>query len=266
LRRLPRPAGPRRSSKAAAEGLWSRPALLNLVADLLFVAAGLGLGYASVIAVQRLPLFPLRQLVVESPLTEVAPSQVEEAARAALYGNFFTVNLDGLRASFEKLPWVRRAAVRRLWPDGVAVAIEEHVAAARWRQAGGEMRLVNTRGEVFAGVSERADLPTFAGPEGMAAPMLAQYGRFSAALAPLGRKPQAMVLTQRQAWQLRLDDGLLLDLGRDQSKNSLDGRLVRFVASYAQVQERLKVRAALIDMRYPNGFALRPARAGEHHG
>jgi cell division protein FtsQ len=65
----------------------------------------------------------------------VTPTQIEYAARSAVAGNFFTVNLDAVRAAFEKLPWVRKAEVRRRWPDGLELAIEEHVAAARWKQA-----------------------------------------------------------------------------------------------------------------------------------
>jgi cell division protein FtsQ len=141
---------------------------MNLIADLLFFAAALGLGYAATLAVARLPFFPLREVVVAGPLQEVTPTQIEYAARNAVAGNFFTVNLDAVRAAFEKLPWVRKAEVRRRWPDGLELAIEEHVAAARWKHAeGAEARLVNREGEVFAAASN-AELPLFVGPEGSA--------------------------------------------------------------------------------------------------
>ena len=108
---------------------------MNLIADLLFFAAALALGYAAMLAAARLPFFPLRELVVAGPLQEVTPTQVEYAAGSAVAGNFFTVNLDAVRAAFEKLPWVRKAEVRRRWPNGLELAIEEHVAAARWKHA-----------------------------------------------------------------------------------------------------------------------------------
>jgi cell division protein FtsQ len=171
-----------------------------------------------------------------------------------------------VRTTFEKLPWVRRVAVRRLWPDGIEVAIEEHVAAARWRQSDGESRLVDTHGEVFAASTERDDLPSLAGPVDRAAQMLDRQHDFEKVLAPLGRKPQALLLTAREAWQVRLDDGLILELGRDQEQLPLVDRLNRFVATYQQVQGRVGGNIALIDMRYPNGFALRPgpAHGGNH--
>jgi cell division protein FtsQ len=253
-----------RAKKPSAEGdsFWDRPPLLNMVADLLLLLGTATLAYVVILAAQRLPIFPLRELVVAGPLDQVTQMQIEQAAASSLTGNFFTVNLDAVRGNFEKLPWVRHVAVRRHWPDGIEVAIEEHVAAARWRQADGEARLVDTHGDVFAASTEREDLPVLAGPVGRAALMLDRQRDFAKVLAPLGRKPQALVLTAREAWQVRLDDGLVLELGRDQEANPLVERLNRFVATYRQVQARLGANIALIDMRYPNGFALRPARSG----
>jgi cell division protein FtsQ len=236
---------------------------MNLIADLLFLAAVLALGYAAVLAVARLPFFPLREVVVSGALREVTPTQIEYAARNAVAGNFLTVNLDAVRAAFEKLPWVRRAEVRRRWPNGLELDIEEHVAAARWKQAeGAESRLVNSEGEVFAAASNAA-LPMFVGPEGSAPLILARYRELIPLLEPIGRQPRNIALSPRQAWQLRLDDGVLLDLGRDQAKSRVNDRVQRFAAVYVQAGERLKARADVIDLRYPNGFAMRVARAGE---
>ncbi len=239
---------------------------MNMVADLLLLFGGCGLVYATILFAQRLPIFHLNQVVVANPLDQVTEMQIEHAAKSSLAGNFFTVNLETVRNTFEKLPWVRHVAVRRLWPDGVEVAIEEHVAAARWRQSDGEARLVDTHGEVFAASTERDDLPSLAGPADRAAQMLDRQRDFAKALAPLGRKPVTLLLTQREAWQVRLDDGLVLELGRDQDQHPLTDRLNRFVATYQQVQGRVGSHIALIDMRYPNGFALRtgPAHAGDH--
>lgn len=260
-----RPAALRAAGLTAPDGFWDRPQLLNLVADLLLLFGAVALGYALVVSATRLPFFPLRQLVVASTLEQVTPTQIEYASRSSLSGNFFTVNLDNVRGAFEKLPWVRKASVRRLWPDGIELTIEEHVAVARWQNSAGEARLVNDRGEVFAASlpnlpDGQSALPLFGGPEGSAAQLLGRYREFAEVLAPLGRTPRAVALSPRQAWQLRLDDGLTLELGRDQLNSPLHERLQRFVGTYAQARTRIKTMIASIDMRYPNGFALRPGR------
>ncbi len=237
-------------------GLWDRPSVLNMVADFLLLLGAVGLGYAAVTAALRLPLFPLREIVVTSTLGHVTVAQLEYAARNSLSGNFFTVNLNRVRAAFEKLPWVRRAEVRRRWPDGIELALEEHVAAALWKMANGEMRVVSERGEVFTAATSAA-LPMLSGPEGSAAEVLQRYAEFSEALKPLGRRPRQVALSARQAWRIRLDDGMNIDLGRDQPKAPMQERLARFVAVYPVALERTAAAAAAADLRYPNGFALR---------
>lgn len=258
-------AKPKRNSRNPkpdeALGFWDKPVLMDLVSDLFYVFGGIVLAWSAVQAMQKLPIFPLRQLVVATPLDQVSRGQIEHTARTALAGNFFTVNLDHVRAAFEKLPWVRRAELRRRWPDGLELSLEEHVAAARWQRSEGEQQLVDTHGELFAAAPPaEARLPSFAGPEGAAAEVLARYQEFSQALAPLGRHPVTLVLTPRQAWQLKLDDGFVVELGRDQAKHPLADRLARFVTFYPAARKKFGNVVGVADMRYPNGFALRAAR------
>lgn len=260
-------ASARAASRPATDGFWDRPPLLNLVADLLLLFGTLALTYAALVTAVRLPVFPLQQVVVVSELEQVTPTQIDYAAKSSLAGNFFTVNLDNVRAAVEKLPWVRKASVRRRWPDGIELVIEEHVVVARWHGSSGEARLVNNHGEVFAAAlpAGQSSLPLFGGPEGSAPLMLERFHEFNAVLAPLGRALRVVALSPRQAWQLRLDDGLTLELGRDQTNYPIHDRLQRFVGIYGEAKERSKSTIATIDMRYPNGFALRPGHAEATH-
>lgn len=247
----------RRTATEESGGLWERPLLLNLLSDLLLLGGSVLLAWTAVNALQRLPVFPLRQLVVTAPLTQVSRAQIEHTTRTSISGNFFTVDLTGVRESFERLPWVRHADVRRVWPDTVELNVEEHQAVAHWPALEGEPRLVNDHGEVFAASSSET-LPAFAGPEGAADRVLERYGDFTEGLRALGRRPVAVTLSPREAWQLKLDDGVVLELGRDQPKHPVTERIERFVATYNTARGRFQAALGAIDMRYPNGFALRP--------
>lgn len=242
------------------DGLWDRPALMNLLSDLLFLGGGVLLAWSAVSALQRLPVFPLRNLVVSTPIEQVSRAQIEYTVRSALAGNFFTVDLAAAQDAFERLPWVRHADLRRRWPDTLELAIEEHKAVARWTPLEGESRLVNDHGEVFA-ASTSGSLPMFSGPEGSAARVLQRYSDFREGLQVIGRRPVAVALSPREAWALRLDDGVLLELGRDQSKTTVAERIARFTATYPAARGRFQTALGAIDMRYPNGFALRPGGA-----
>jgi cell division protein FtsQ len=250
----------RQQQAEAEDGFWNSPVLMNLVSDVLLLAGAVALAWAATLGVQRLPLSPVRQVVVSTAVDHVSRSQLEHAARSGLVGNFFSVDLDQARSTFEKLPWVRRAEVRRRWPDVLELTLEEHVAVARWQRAEGEQQFVNSYGEVFAAVpAADPGLPSFAGPEGSAPAVLAHYRQFGEALAVLGRQPVSVAMTAREAWELKLDDGIVVQLGRDDAKHPLAERLARFAAHYPAAREKFGL-AGVADMRYPNGFALRPGQ------
>ncbi|MER2552890.1 MAG: cell division protein FtsQ/DivIB [Thauera sp.] len=257
--RRPAPGGPARAG--GERGLWHRPALLNLVSDLLTLCAAVALGWALVIWFVSRPLFPLRELVVLSNPGQVTEEQLEYAARLAVQGNFFTVDLEAVKETFEKLPWVRKAEVRRRWPDALELRLQEHEAVAYWTVSeSGEARLVNRQGEVFVAASN-ADMPQFDGPQGSSGWLLARHGEFSGMLQPLGVRLVGLGLSAREAWQLQLDNGLTIMLGREQDKSTLGERLRRFIAVWPRVQDEIDIDIKVADLRYPGGFALTPADA-----
>ena len=246
----------RRVADVDAAGLWHRPALMNLVADVLFLCAGVLLVIAGAGAMKRLPILPLRELVVTSNLNHVTRSQVEQAATTVLNGNFLTVDLDAAKAGFERLPWVRHVAVRRHWPDKVELHIEEHEVVGRWSAVDGESRLLNRQGEIFVAESDAA-LPEFIGADTAAVGMLSRFHALGAQLAPAGRQIALLEQSSRGAWRTRLDDGLELDLGRDRQNDPIERRLARFVALRPAIEAHLAVAPKAIDLRYPNGLAVR---------
>lgn len=194
--------------------------------------------------------FPVSRVEVKGELRHTTPERIEAAIPRAA-GNFFAADLAEVRAGVERLPWVRRVSVRRVWPAGLEVSVEEHVALARWGTADDTGRLVNTHGETFSAKTAQA-LPAFVAPGGTSAEVARRYQRFSAIVAPLGTRVERVVLTQRHAWQLRLANGLHLMLGRD--ADLAEARLRRFVEVYPSLEGR---KHEYVDLRYPNGFALR---------
>ena len=114
-------------------------------------------------------------------------------------GNFFTVDLESTRQAFEKLPWVRKVSVRRKFPWSLEVEVEEQVALARWNGKD----LVNTHGEVFAGITDQ-DLPVFTGQPDSSQQVTRMYGELNAALQPMKQQIAQISLSPRYAWQVKL--------------------------------------------------------------
>jgi len=232
--------------------MWDSPRLLNSAARVLFLAAGVIAIYLLARAAMGTSLFPLRTVIVVGELHHVSTDAIRTGLAGRVSGNFFAANLDALRGALEQLPWVRRAAVRRQWPDLIQVRIEEHVPVARWT----DRRLVNTYGELFAGDLDTV-LPVLGGPPGTERQVAARFAAFSALVAPLGTELVELVLSPRHAWQIKLASGTTLELGRERPREPAEARLERFVAVYPQVVADLGQPVAHADLRYPNGFAVR---------
>jgi cell division protein FtsQ len=200
--------------------------------------------------------FPVTQVELKGNLRNTTRAEIE-AALPRGWGNeavnFFAADLTEVRAGVERLPWVRRAAVRRVWPGRLELWIEEHVALARWS----DDRLVNIQGETFSARSKEV-LPVFAAPAGTSAEVARRYRRFAEIVAPLDTKIDRVVLSPRHAWQLRLANGQQLMLGRD--IDAAETRLRQFVEIYPRKFDRK--RHEYVDLRYPNGFALRVPESG----
>jgi cell division protein FtsQ len=131
------------------------------------------------------------------------------------------------------------------------ILLEEHVALAHWDSRA----LVNVYGEVFHAATNDK-LPVFIGPAEENALLMAQsYASFRKILLPLQQTITELSLSPRYAWRIRLDTGSELELGREQ----VAARLSNYASIYNHSIAHLNQQAPLayIDLRYPNGFAVR---------
>jgi cell division protein FtsQ len=238
--------------------MWDRPDMLNNISSVLVAVSVLLVLAGGIFVFANLPWFQVRRINVSNALEpagqlhHVTRAAVQEIASARLDGTFFTVDPEAARSAFAMLPWVRKADVRRVWPDRLEVAVEEHEAFGNW----GGGKLVNTHGELFD--AARIDgLPEFSGPEGSAAEVTRHYRDFSAPLGRLDLKVREISLSPRLAWELKLDNGLALKLGRDLPRDPLQFRVERFVAAYPNAVTKAGGKINAADLRYAQGFATR---------
>jgi cell division protein FtsQ len=145
---------------------------------------------------------------------------------------------------------VYKAAVKRVWPATLRIFIEEQQAIARW----GEQGYLNSNGEpFFPEVSGLVlPLPSLAGPEGHELKVLKNFRSVARALAPLGIEVASMELDSRRAWHLQVGNGVLLELGRVDTRE----RLQRFIRAYPTVFATRIEELKRVDLRYSNGFSV----------
>ncbi len=254
--------------------MWDSPRLLNIAALLIALVALGAFAVGAAAWASRRPLFALKTIRVEpvvagpngeQQLRHVSGAAIRAEAMPRIFasttGNFFTVDLEAVRRSFETVAWVRRAQVRREWPDRLVVQIEEHRVLAMWDDG----RLVNTYGELFAANPAEAEedddaLPELAGPEGSERDVASRYIDFRSWFGRLSLKPDQVTLSPRYAWSVHFDNGtesgLTVDLGRERDGNTIPERVLRMLKAWPGLTARWP-KPTLIDLRYPNGFALR---------
>jgi len=171
------------------------------------------------------------------------------AALAAVGLLGLPVDLAALQRSVEALPWVDRATVARAWPRGLRIEVTEQVAAARWGADG----LLNARGELFLTGARflPPELPRLSGPVGSEGAVARRYLAIQGRLAEGGVRLTALRLDARGAWEIDLDNGVRIRLGR----RDVDERFERFVAAALRLVMQRGAELAYVDMRYSNGFA-----------
>lgn len=235
--------------------------LMNLTATVLFAACALLLAAALGWWALRHPLFAIGAITVHGDVAHNSAATLRANVAPRLAGNFFTVDLQQARAAFEAVPWVRRAVVRRQFPNRLRVQLQEHRALAFWG-ADAESRLVNSHGEVFEanpGDVEQEGMPRLAGPEGSSQQVLAMYQGLKPLFEPLELAVEELVLSGRGGWTLRLDSGAVVELGRGTADEVL-ARSQRFAATLTQVTSKYGRRPeALVtaDLRHAAGYAVK---------
>jgi len=215
------------------------------------------------------PIFTLRQIQIEpvgsQALKHINLPIVKNQILEKVQGNFFSVRLEDVKRSFEEMPWVRRASVRRSWPNGLVIGIEEQTPIGTWNTAEGQ-KLINDVGEVFNGsvaqVEEGVVLISFSGPEGSGKEVLRLYQKANDWFKPWDVKVSTLNLTERYAWSVKLTNGLRVEFGRDEenvSQQLTTERVERLIKYWPQVQAKWPTQIDAVDLRYGNGFAVHMA-------
>ncbi|MDE2047710.1 MAG: cell division protein FtsQ/DivIB [Betaproteobacteria bacterium] len=245
---------------AAARPLPLDIRLMRVTANLLMA---LSLAAFVVLGVQWLAnrgVFAIQRLRVTGSLEHVNPITLRAQVVGNIAGTFFTVDVTRARQVFEQLPWVRRASVSRLWPDGLRVDLHEHHPVALWGREGSE-KLLNSHGEVFDANPDEvdADLPRLNGPADSGPRVLTMYTQLAQRLSNTDDRLAVLELNARQEWRAQLDSGLVLMLGRDDGDfwSRLDQFLLTATQARAQTQKVFGSQAwTRVDLRNSQGYAV----------
>jgi cell division protein FtsQ len=193
---------------------------------------------------------PIEAITVDGPFQRVSALQIEEAINGELGDGFLSADLDEIRDRVAALPWIDQASVARRWPATIEIRVTEQVPAACW----GERGLLNTRGELFVTDARHvpAELPRLSGPEGRSAEVARTYLELRDRLIPMGLDLRRVHMDARGAWEVTLQNGVAVRLGR---RDVMD-RIELFLDVVADLVSSREAEIDFVDMRYSNGFTI----------
>jgi len=235
--------------------------LMNVAAALLFTGLGVMVLAAGFWWMLRNPVFAIGGITVQGEVAHNNAVTLRANVAPKLAGTFFTVDLAATRSAFESVPWVRKAIVRREFPNRLKVVLQEHVAVAYWGEDS-ESTLLNSFGEVFeanVGDVEADNLPRLNGPAEQASQVLAMYRTLTPLLEPLDADVEVLQMSARGGWRVQLDSGATIELGGG-TPAEVAQRVQRFVLTLTQVASRYNRKPDALesaDLRHSDGYALR---------
>ena len=193
---------------------------------------------------------PLSHMIIQGQLKHITADDIREAIDSMdSIGTFMTQDVNKLQDALLSLPWIAQVSVRKQWPETIKVFVVENQPEATWNNR----VIVNPDGVVFnAPMSDLLEpKPALFGPETSSKEVLSFWHQLQKQFAPLNITVHSVALTDRLSWQVVLDNGIRLELGRDAREERVD----RFVALYKQLESK-KNSIDYIDLRYDTGAAV----------
>ena len=199
---------------------------------------------------------PIEKVEIEGEFENILPDVFRKQVLAVIDGGYFSLDLKSMRVALLDLPWVDDVSVRRQWPSALNIKVTEKMPVAYWN----DDALISNRGDVFKPdvINQQLALPKLNGPDGLHNKMWRFLVAIDKDFSLMEFDVIDLNLDDRRAWSLHVLSrkelaSIELKLGRDHAEE----RLARFVRVFSDRNKFNLTNTAVIDLRYPNGFAMK---------
>lgn len=226
----------------------------GLIFSLLFVVAFGGLMLYVADYLLQPDRLPVQRISFIGEFQNVSRDALQDVATPYVGKNFLALDLERLEEDLSAVPWVSHVSVGRRWPDTLQINFRETQLIARWNN---ERWVTDDARVIELTTSSYTSLPRWFGPDDSHEIVQARHRQFSSILARAGLRIDAVRYSARGAWQIearpdQANDVMHIKLGR----RDLQERLQRFMQAYSQSLVHMNEKLRVVDLRYPNGFAL----------
>lgn len=199
----------------------------------------------------------VKSVAINSAFNHASRDQVSSVIEPLLNHSFVTLDLRAIKARLESLDWIYRAEVKRQWPNGLVINLQEQRPIARW----GDSSFVSVDGDVFSGngVLVSAKLPRLHGPPGTEKTLMNYYLEFNRLLKRNGLALGELVFDPQHILTAKLNDGVTIYFGSE----GVVEKMQRFLAVHNQALASRDKQLNYVDLRYSNGVAVHWQNSGE---
>ena len=218
--------------------------MVRIMITLLLLA---GVGWLTNYGVKKIPIKYVR---TEGVFQYLSKDEIKTALQPLVMTGFFDADMQAIHQAVSELTWVDTVTVKRVWPDAIDIKIREKKPYVRW----GQSRLVSAKGEIITpkSIDPFSSLPILQGPEQQQIKTLEIMKGVNTALADQSMKMAEFTINDRWAWKIKLTTGLEILLGRNEQLKKLQ----RFLKTMEVLGQEQVERIAIVDLRYPNGYAV----------
>ena len=193
---------------------------------------------------------PIKYVRIEGVFQYLSKNEVKAVVQPLVMSSFFEVDIQDITSTVSALPWIESVIVKRVWPDAIDIKVYEKKPFARW----GGSSLITEQGVIFSPPQLGAfkNMTLVNGPELQQIKVLEIMKGIKTALADQAMELAEFNINDRDAWKIKLSTNLEILLGRNEQLKKLQ----RFLKTLNVLREEQVEQMALVDLRYPNGYAV----------
>jgi len=224
---------------------WKMIALTILVIAPLALMIG---GYQWIQDPQNLTITSIE---VKGDLNILDKQQLQPVIEPFTKTNLYLLDQKALETAIESNPWVQSASMTKIWPDKLRIKIYEQRPVAFW----GDKEMLAENGEIIKASlpKEKDNFPLLYSPSDKGRNMATGFLKIRKWMKDFPLKMVEFREDSRGSWQIKLQNGMTVKIGREHQEK----RLRRFMVGYDHSLKNVVNDVKTVDLRYTNGFAVK---------
>ena len=195
--------------------------------------------------------FPIKNVSIESKIINVSKYDVFEKSKNYLDSkSFFNFKINILKKEIEKVPWVKSADIRRVYPGKIKIYIQEHTPIAIWNNKS----YMNDVGDIFLIQDIKKNLPVIISNQSRNKIMFLYFSLLLKYISDYNFDIEIKKIVENDIRSLsaHFSSGIIVKFG----SKDIGNKIHAFVKIYNTLNSSDLEKIGYIDMRYSNGFSI----------